>query len=313
MTQERMKELFDQLKKEYPSQEKLASGFKAFTVLLKQSSNPEKEATRIIEAAKVYAYLEVDSEFHYHLGNFIRENHWLDILELHSDYKELLKRIEEDQEAANEVVQTWKTRRRNHWMTIYDESFSKTFVIKALSDDFFRENWKDAFEIIHGNLCRPFPDGHKFDRLTVSIKWFCRVDRNKHTVHEIMEEKYGGKTHERKSPEYKDLTQEQRDDAIKLFREAFNEDFFRAIDAPKRRFKNEKARPESVSPIDGKGNRKIKKKKSKKKHPEAGEGKEAKTNQAGANSDLVKKILGTFGIKEREEPPTPRFEIDFGE
>lgn len=207
--------IFDEIWEFWLNKEGEHAAKKAVSVFLK-SGNPHKE---LIESCKIYTYENEtsDNDFTYKLANFINGDHW-------KDYKDGLKKLEEERLLAIEIINQWNSSCRSHWIQCKDVEVRIPIVKKALKDKFFKNNWKKSLDKASLIFKYPIKVGDPREKIILSLKWFTDVSNNKHTVLRIYEGELGSGVREAvqtKVKTVKKITDEERTEQVRLFQEVF--------------------------------------------------------------------------------------------
>lgn len=213
--------IFDRLWELYPNKAKESSARKALTVALKTGEDHHQ----IEQAVKIYALETRGDEYHYHFSNFINEHHWKDIIDAHSNVDHYLRSLEENERTARKVIECWNLSCKPHWCKVTSPDKKIAIAIQALRDADFRASWEVALQKATGIFKFKFKDGDWRANIVLSIRWFCNVSTDKHTVLKILEGEYGKEQGEYK-PRYREnetpLTQKERDEVMKMWHEVMN-------------------------------------------------------------------------------------------
>jgi len=219
---------FNRLVEAYPNKRNGHAAYKAFKVAI-NSEEPRKQeqtAKKILHAAKVYAFDTAgeDSDFLFLLSNFIREDHWQDIIGMHSDFDAYLASIDEIKKEAEQLIAEWNKACRPHWAKVHAPEKKIDIAIHALKSDEFRKHWKDALKKAKLIFYRSFRDNEKNAWMVISLPWFCKTKTDSHTVLKIIDGEYG-KAYDRNTvyPVYKERTKSDMENARKLFKEVFKD------------------------------------------------------------------------------------------
>jgi len=205
---------FERIYELYPNKEKKASAFKAFKLLITQAGNDadqKKEAKRVLLATKIYAYTECDSDFHYQLGNFIRDDHWLDVLAIHPDLDSVLKEMAEIKQEADQLIEAWNRACFTHWAKIARPKSIAGVVCECLKDTYARKNWQQALDLAKKIFNKSGDSNIKVPNLV----WFIK------SVDKIIDGFYGQPYEPPKEIEIKKITKQQRQQLNEDFREVF--------------------------------------------------------------------------------------------
>lgn len=221
---------FNRLVECYPNKKNNASAYKAFKVAI--LSEPEKKqkqvALRIIDAAKVYAFNTAgdDSDYLFLLSNFIREDHWKDVIESHPDFDAYLVYIDDLKKESLSLISEWNKACKSHWAKVHEPEKKIDIGIQALKCKEFRKHWKDALKKAKLIFYRPFRDSEKNAWITISFPWFCKVKNESHTVLKIIDGEYGHASNSKANyPQYKEITQSDRKKAHELFTQIFTKEY----------------------------------------------------------------------------------------
>jgi len=212
-----MEMLFKKAWKIYPSKEKELSALKAFKVMLRSG----EDWKMFLKAVEIYALDTAGDEYHYNFGNFIREEHWKDIIDGAKNPDEYLRLLKEKEDECLEIIETWNNLRKKHWCAVLSERDKIPIVKKALANEYFRNNWKEA--LLRAAVIFEFR--FRYDdwrcNIIISIRWFCKVEPESHTVLRIMEGEFGSAV-DRRNKEVcpialKELTPTDRKELIDLW------------------------------------------------------------------------------------------------
>lgn len=173
--------IFNRLWDEWPNQTGEATSLKAFRVFLNQGG----DLSKLEKGIKCYLIdnHNLDPNYIKNLGNFIREDSYLD----YSEKEDKLLKREQD---AQEVLKAWNDRCRKHWHQALGEA-RLSLALKALSDKSFAKNWKKALDIIHGIFKYPLRENDPLSKTKLTFRWFCSIDAEKHTVLRAIEGEFG--------------------------------------------------------------------------------------------------------------------------
>lgn len=165
-----------------------ASSRKAIEVACKSGENHE----HIYASVQIYYHESrgTDPQYRYQLGNFIRQKHYQDYIDSHTNLDHYLSRLEEKEKEAIQVIEAWNQACRPHWCPVADVSAKVAVSKRALSNEAFAKNWKEALKIAGGVFKSPLHSGDKRSYLTLSFRWFTDVGE-KHTVLKLVEGEYG--------------------------------------------------------------------------------------------------------------------------
>lgn len=160
---------------------------KALHVAVKQGADLQL----ITAACKIYALENVGQEFTHKLSNFILNDVWRDVVEGHEDIASYQRHLESRRKEAIEVIETWNTKRKDHWCPALDIEARIPVSTKALKDKFFKNNWKKALDKAVEIFKYKPRENDRFKNLILSLTWFCDTSPNKHAVLKILEGQYG--------------------------------------------------------------------------------------------------------------------------
>lgn len=181
--------VLDRLLEKWPNKTGEASARKAFDVAVKSGEDP----FQIEKSADLYLMdnIGTDPDYIYRLGNFIREDHWKDTLELVSEDK--MKRVKKN---AFELIRLWNKACAPHWCIVAEPEARLASAVKALNDKAFNKHWRESLTKASKLFKYTFRDDNPFSKITLSFKWFTDISHDKHTVLRLVEGHYGNPTNE---------------------------------------------------------------------------------------------------------------------
>jgi len=179
--------MFEKLWEIYPRKDRPAAGQKALGVALRTGA----EYKQIEQAVKIYCMESANDEFHYHFVNFINEDHWKDIISYHKDAAGHVKILEGRKKLAYVIIKHWNDTCLAHWCKCLDSDMRVGMVTNALANKFFRENWKNALDKAAKIFYHTLHEKDKYRNLSLTLRWFCRIIPDKHTVLQLIEGEYG--------------------------------------------------------------------------------------------------------------------------
>jgi hypothetical protein len=162
------------------------SARKAFCLAVRQGTDP----AMIEVAVRIYALESQGDEYCYQFGNFIRDDHWQDYIGKHTNYKSYLASLEKKDKDAKALLVAWNEGIPNHWCPVIDIPAKIPLAKRALSDEAFRENWKNALELARKIFYKPLHSTDMRSKVILSFTWFTKLGE-KHTVMRIVEREYG--------------------------------------------------------------------------------------------------------------------------
>lgn len=171
---------------------KMASAKKAFMVLNKMGG----DMSLLEVAVKIYALESQGDEYHYQFGNFIRDDHWKDYIDSHTDWKSYLASLEKKDKDARLLLEAWNHGIPAHWCPVIDLFAKIPLAKRALSDKAFKENWKQALDLARKIFYKPLHSTDHRSKIVLSFSWFTKLGE-KHTVMRLVEREFG-------SPEVKE-------------------------------------------------------------------------------------------------------------
>lgn len=141
-------------------------------------------------AIKIYALETKGDEYHYQLGNLIRDDHWKDYVGDHVDYKSYLATLEKKERAAQDLLAAWNQGIPSHWCPVLDLHSKIPLAKRALADKAFAENWKEALDLARKIFYKPIHSTDFRSKIILSFGWFTKLGE-KHTVMRLKEREYG--------------------------------------------------------------------------------------------------------------------------
>jgi hypothetical protein len=209
--------IFDEIWESWPNKEKEHAARKAYDVFCKS----EGDVDQLKKACRIYVLDSTGDEFHYQLNNFILQDHWKDIIESGTS----LERLEKERQACIDLINTWNDACLSHWIKSEDIEDKIVSARRALQNQYFQKNWKKALDKAKKIFQYRFRESDPRARIILSFRWFSRCQPEKHTVLKIIEGEYGypSKTEKRYEQRYKEISPEERQEAILNFYEVFSD------------------------------------------------------------------------------------------
>jgi hypothetical protein len=166
----------------WPNKEKEHAARKAFGVLIKSGESYED----FLKACRAYVLSSSNEEYKYQLNNFILQDHWRDILDSVD-----LKKLEREHADALMLCKAWNKACRPHWCKILDIDSKIPLAKRALTNKFFKENWKNALDLAARIFKHKLREADWRTKLILSFRWFTDVSLDRHVVSKIIEGEYG--------------------------------------------------------------------------------------------------------------------------
>lgn len=213
--------LFPSIWEVYPNKDKEFAARKALRLLFK--TDRDVDPKKLLQTVKIYALESEGDEFTYRLDNFLRNDHWKDIYEQFDNLDGYLSSLEQTRKDAVNVITQWNKSRKSHWCECIDTESKIGMVKDALANNFFKENWQRALWLLTKIFAHTFHENDSRSKIIISIRWFCKVSSDSHTVSRIIEGEFG-KAYEEKSYktfQFKEFTQEQIEENKRMFNEVF--------------------------------------------------------------------------------------------
>ena len=177
---------------------------------------------KLVLAAMAYVS-EVDVEYCHRLGNWMRDNHYLNQYSLDdADLKSIIKEATERTKQAETLIDNWNKCHDacDKFLPCLAIGDRLILVKKAMKNQFFRDNWCDALKKFYKLMSASFPDDDSRNYIKPTIQWFCTTSADKFSVARILEGEYG-EPPRRKKPKPKPETHESEfsnpQDAINFF------------------------------------------------------------------------------------------------
>lgn len=177
---------FARLYEAYPRCELKHSARKAFGAT--KQLHPRLDFDRLLLAVEVYV-ARTEPKYYKELGNWLREDVWLDYYET-ENIRAVVERLRAIGNEAQLLVDTWVKEALRHWIKPIDREGKVAIARLALRDRFFNGNWCRAFEAAQYVFRKRFaPDDYR-SNIKVSVEWFCREG----VAAKILEGHYGRTT-----------------------------------------------------------------------------------------------------------------------
>jgi hypothetical protein len=153
----------------YPKKVNKWSANKAFSLLLQTE---RIEIDRLIKCAKIYALI-TEPRYYHDLGNWLRDDHWKNLY-YEDDLDSILRNHQTNIELAEQIIDHWNANRIKWWLQVLDRKTKRAMLIDALQDEFFKENWKEAFDALLIVFKRRAHESNYYSKLTPNLEWFCK-------------------------------------------------------------------------------------------------------------------------------------------
>lgn len=207
-TEREIAEAFKPIWTEWLNKEGPSAAIKAFGLKLKEGI----PLSQIKLACNIYSmeHAAEDPKYTHKLSNFLNHDHWKDTVEATANPEAYRRRLEDKQNAADEVAKAWTELRKPHWAQVVDLRSARGVALVSLRDQFFESNWKKALD----NLTKIFQykrrESEPHSKLILTFNWFCVTSPTKHTVARILEGYYGHPVEESTSKKYTYSEEEEK-------------------------------------------------------------------------------------------------------
>jgi len=179
---------FNKIWEIWPKQEKESSAQKGFNLVC-DGNNINSE--RLITAAKIYVSELKDVKYCHELGNWFRNDHYLDIYSHFDEINDYEAKLDRLDNLAKKLVTAWNDSCKSHWLPVKAFDERAQTAKDALQNKFFKENWEESLKVLSKVFKEKFPIGDWRRSTTPSFPWFCKTSYEFHTVARILEGEFG--------------------------------------------------------------------------------------------------------------------------